>query len=183
MGTLGLVMPPAADALAMLVDKAPETALIMVDPNCRPTTVPEFAPYQARMRRVLARADIVKLSTEDLEYLDLAPSGEAAVADIMAGRAGVVLVTDGADPVRVHWGGGHFEVPIEPVEVVDTIGAGDAFGGGFLARWLELGLGRADLADEALLADAVHFGIRVSAIVCQRAGADPPRRAELGLDD
>jgi len=178
-GTLGLSMPPAADALAALVEAAPDDTLVMVDPNCRPSTVPQFEPFQTRMRRVLGRADIVKASTEDLEYLDLAGSIDASVASILSGRANVVIVTDGADPVRVFWRGEHFDMPVEPVEVVDTIGAGDAFGGGFLARWLELGLGREDLADEALLRDAVRFGMRVSAIVCQRAGADPPRRAEL----
>lgn len=182
-GTLGLSMPPAADALAALVEAAPDDTLIMVDPNCRPSTVPEFGPFQARMRRVLARADIVKVSTEDLAYLSLADSVDASVGTILAGRAGVVLVTDGADPVRVFSRGGRFEVPVEAVEVVDTIGAGDAFGGGFLARWLELGLGRSQLADGASLLDAVAFGVRVAAIVCQRAGADPPRRAELRPGD
>ena len=179
-GTLGLAMPPIADALAGLVEEVPDSTLVMVDPNCRPATVPEFEPFQARMRQVLARADIVMVSADDLAYLDLAPTLDDSVASILAGRAGVVLLTDGAEPVRVHWAGGRFEEPILEVEVVDTIGAGDAFGGGFLARWLELGLGRAELADEARLRDATRFGINVSAIVCGRPGADPPTRAELG---
>jgi fructokinase len=63
--------------------------------------------------------------------------------------------------------------------VVDTVGAGDAFGGAFLARWIERGFGRAALADEAALRDAVAWANRVAARTCGRAGADPPRRDEL----
>jgi fructokinase len=65
------------------------------------------------------------------------------------------------------------------VPVIDTIGAGDAFGGGFLARWSQLGLGSDHLEDRAALEDAVAFAIRVATITCQRPGADPPWAAEL----
>ncbi len=178
-GTLGLALEPVAEALATLVEAVPDATLIMVDPNCRPAAVAEFAPFQARMRRILAHADIVKLSIEDLDYLQLAGTTDDAVAWILAGRTSVVLLTDGADAVRVFCSNGRFELPVEAVEVVDTIGAGDAFGGGFLARWLELGLGREELGDEVRLRDAVLFAIHVAAITCARAGADPPTRAEV----
>ena len=72
------------------------------------------------------------------------------------------------------------EIPVPAVAVVDTVGAGDAFGGAFLARWVERGLGRADLADPAVVDDAVRLAVEVAAVTCSRAGADPPRRAELG---
>ena len=65
-------------------------------------------------------------------------------------------------------------------EVVDTVGSGDAFGGAFLARWVERGSGRADLADPAALRDAVTLAIEVASLTCGRPGADPPRRSELG---
>ena len=65
------------------------------------------------------------------------------------------------------------------VEVVDTIGAGDAFMGAFLARWRGRGLGRADLARLDEVEQAAAFACRVAAITCSRAGADPPRLAEL----
>ena len=63
--------------------------------------------------------------------------------------------------------------------VVDTVGAGDSFGGAFVAWWVEQGLGVADLADPALLERAARFATTVAGITCQRAGADPPWRAEL----
>jgi fructokinase len=69
-------------------------------------------------------------------------------------------------------------VPV--VEVVDTIGAGDAFGGGFAAWWEQAGLGRADLDDRHALVAAVVAAAEVAAVSCTRVGAQPPRRDELG---
>jgi fructokinase len=73
------------------------------------------------------------------------------------------------------------QVTVSPpaVDVVDTVGAGDAFGGGFLAAWIGSGRGRAEIAsDDALLA-ATRHATRVAAYTCTRAGAEPPTAAEL----
>ena len=75
---------------------------------------------------------------------------------------------------------GETDVPAPPVDVVDTIGAGDAFSGGWLAWWSERGHGREQLDDPELLAEATRFAVRVAAETCARAGASPPTRAELG---
>ncbi|MDT7713283.1 MAG: fructokinase, partial [Pseudonocardiales bacterium] len=71
------------------------------------------------------------------------------------------------------------EVPAPRVEVVDTIGAGDAFGGGFLAWWRERGLDRDALADHALVVEATRYAALVAALTCTRPGASPPRLDEL----
>jgi len=63
-----------------------------------------------------------------------------------------------------------------------TVGAGDTFGGSFLACWLEHGFGCTELADADLLEDAMTFAARAAAINCTRAGAEPPTRAEMGLE-
>lgn len=65
------------------------------------------------------------------------------------------------------------------MNVVDTVGAGDSFSGGFLAHWLARGLGRRELTDLPAVVEAAAFGIKVAGITCQRAGADPPRALEL----
>jgi fructokinase len=65
------------------------------------------------------------------------------------------------------------------VNVVDTIGAGDAFGGGFLAWWRLRDRGRADLADPAALRAATAFACTVAARTCERPGASPPTLAEV----
>ena len=181
-GTLGLAMEPIADSLAAVVDEVPAETFVMVDPNCRPTATPDFDRYLERMDRVLARADVVKGSDEDFEYLALAETPEASARLLLARGVGAVLVTNGADEARGFCAGGEFAVPVPRVEVMDTVGAGDTFGGAFLMRWLESGFGREQLADAALLEEATEFAVRAAAINCTRAGAEPPSRAEMGLE-
>ena len=86
-------------SLAALVAQMPESTFVMVDPNCRPTATPDFERYQARMRRIIARADVVKGSDEDFEYLALAETPEATARLLLEQGVGAVLVTHGAiDP-------------------------------------------------------------------------------------
>ncbi|MFL5711058.1 MAG: PfkB family carbohydrate kinase [Chloroflexota bacterium] len=179
LGTLGLVLEPMASALAAgAAATSPET-LVMLDPNCRPAVIRERVAYLDRLHRVLARADVVKVSADDLAYIDPGVRAVDAARAIRARGPAVVLLTDGGRPVTVVTADGTFEMAVPHVEVVDTVGAGDAFGGGFLARWIELGLGRPDLGDLAAVRDATAVAIEVAALTCERHGADPPRRADL----
>jgi fructokinase len=181
-GTLGLAMEPIADSLAAVVAEIPGSTFVMVDPNCRPTATPDFVRYQARMKRVIARADVVKGSDEDFEYLALAATPEASARLLLEQGVGAVLVTQGSEVARGFCAGGEVSVPVPRVQVVDTVGAGDTFGGSFLAYWLEHGFGRRELDDDHLLEDAVAFAVQAAAINCTRAGAEPPTRAEMGLE-
>ena len=181
-GTLGLAMEPIADSLATVVAEVPESTFVMVDPNCRPTATPDLERYQARMKRILSRADVVKGSDEDFEYLALAPSPAESARLLLSQGVGAVLVTHGADEALGFCAGGEVTVPVPRVQVADTVGAGDAFGGAFLAYWLENGFGRQELADPDLLDSAVTFAVRAAAINCTRAGAEPPTREDMDLD-
>lgn len=181
-GTLGLALEPIADSLAAIVAEVPDETFVMVDPNCRPTATPDYDRYRARMQRMLSRADVVKGSDEDFAYLALAETPAASARLLLDQGVGAVLVTQGGEPARGFCAGGDFAVPVPKVTVVDTVGAGDTFGGAFLAMWLERGFGRQELADAALLEDAVAFAVRAAAINCTRAGAEPPTRAEMGVE-
>ena len=167
-GTLGLVFEPIATALEALVAGLGDDVLLMVDPNCRPSAIPDPVAYRARMARILERADVVKVSTADEAFLGV---------DI---GSPVVVVTDGGGPVRVLVGDRSHEVEVPPVPVVDSVGAGDTFGGAMLAWLVQAGIARSGLANERDVLAAVRFAVRASAIVCQRAGADPPTLANLG---
>ncbi len=72
----------------------------------------------------------------------------------------------------------HVEAP--HVEVVDTIGAGDAFGAAFLAWLHDHGAVRPDpcLETEEFTA-ALEFACLAGAITCTRAGAEPPWKWEM----
>ena len=179
-GTLGLVLEPMAASLEAIVGDCDPATLVALDPNVRPSVIADEAAFRARLARVLARADLVKLSEEDIAWLDPERTPvDAARALLDAGPAAVVL-TRGADGAVSFSAGAETEVAAPPVEVADTIGAGDAFGGGLLAWWRAHGLGRDALAGHAELVEATRFGCLVAAKTCERPGASPPRLAELG---
>jgi fructokinase len=179
-GALGLVMEPIGSAVERLVlADVPPDALVMLDPNCRPGAIADRAAYLGRIGRIAARADVVKASVEDLAYLyPGSPPAEAAESLLAAGPT-LVLVTDGPNPARAFLPGAVLAVEVPAVRVVDTIGAGDAFGGGFLAWWSANGLTRSDLKRPPLVRTAVQAGAAVAAATCGRPGADPPTLAQL----
>ncbi len=152
---------------------------MLLDPNCRPGAVADHDAFRERVGVFARRADIVKASVEDLAYLypDALPAEAAAI--LLAAGPSLVLVTDGPRPARAFMPGTVLAEPVPVVTVADTIGAGDAFGGGFLAWWTAHGLGREDLRDEELAGGALRTAAAAAALTCARPGADPPTRADL----
>jgi fructokinase len=177
-GTLGIHLEPIADAVEALVDRLAGTALVVVDPNVRPGVLRDPAAFRARLGRLLGRADLVKLSAEDLAWLAPGlPPDEAVRSLLGAARAGVITL--GGDGALVVTPEGARAVAAPKVDVVDTIGAGDAFGGGLVAWWHMHGLGRDALGELAHITEATRFACRVAALTCARAGASPPTLPEV----
>jgi len=180
-GTLGLVLEPTATAIgAALEQLAGGSTLVALDPNCRPAVIPDAAAYRARMRDLLASCHVVKVSEEDLEFLEPGRPAVEAVRALLADGPTVGLLTRGPSGAVVVTRTAEVAVPSPPTKVVDTIGAGDAFGGGFLAWWHGHGLGRDDLAKIDPAVEATRFACLVAARTCARPGASPPRLSELG---
>jgi fructokinase len=182
-GGISLAVEPCAEAYATLAVRAARDRLVMLDPNIRPGFIADEARFRARMERLLAIADIVKISDEDMAWL----IGDGALEDLAArllekGPA-LVLVTEGAEGVTAYDSGDRLHVPARQVEVVDTVGAGDTFNAGVLAGLSDAGLldkaaVRAGLPRDVLEA-ALTLGVQAAAVTVGRAGANPPRRAEL----
>jgi fructokinase len=179
-GTLGLVLEPMATAVERLVGRAPRDAVAFLDVNARPAAIRDEPAYRARLDRVLGRADVVKASVDDLRGLSPTTETDAAAVAVLDRGPAAVLVTDGAGPVRVVDRAGIETVAVPAVPVVDTVGAGDAFGAAFLAWWHRHDLRRADVTAHPSLMDAARLAIRVGVATTTRAGADPPTASELG---
>lgn len=178
-GTLGLFLQPMASSLTELVRRADGGPLIMLDPNIRPALA-SGADYRSRLEWLLGQSTIVKASAEDLAWLYPEVDYVAAARRILEAGASLVLVTLGPRGAFGLTRGAEVAMPAVPVKVVDTIGAGDAFGAATLA-WLcdhqrldrQLTLSASDL--ESLLA----FSCLAAALTCSHAGAEPPTRAEM----
>lgn len=174
-GGISLVGEPAADTYAALCAQA-DNRVVMIDPNIRPGFITDEARYRARLERMLARADIVKISDEDMDWLG------TTAADLLKGGTAIVLITRGAEGVDIVTREGTKTVPAQKVEVVDTVGAGDTFNAGFLAGLDQAGLLSRDKLAAAWLDDlvpAAQLGAKTAAITVSRAGANPPWSHEL----
>jgi fructokinase len=179
-GTLALATEPIASAVERLVlTDLPPDALVMIDPNCRPAVIADREGYLDRFERILHRVDVVKVSEEDLGYLCPGVPAEVAATTLLDDKLALVIVTDGPRPVRAFLPGGEVSVCVPQVRVADTTGAGDAFGGAFLAWWSAAGLGRDDLWSAGQVRSAIRAAAWVAALTCTRAGAEPPSLAEV----
>ncbi len=178
-GTLGLVLEPMATTIEDLAIAAPSNVLVMADPNCRPAAISEPAAYRARLARLMPRVDVLKVSVDDLSWLDRDRDPITACRRLLGPSWAVGLLTDGGRPVRIVTAEETMSVAVPAVPVADTIGAGDAFAAGFLAAWTDADLRPTDLADRAAVAAATSFAIRVGAWSVGRAGAGSPTAAQL----
>ncbi|MCH2248645.1 MAG: carbohydrate kinase [Cognatishimia sp.] len=183
-GGISLACEPGADAYAALSDAESDQRLIMIDPNIRPGFIQDEARYRDRLAQMFKRADIVKVSDEDLDWIVSDVKGLSAQARaLQAMGPKVVIVTQGKDGACAFLPGGvEVSVASQPTEVVDTVGAGDTFNAGVLAKLGELGL-LSKSSVEAMSLEQMHevlaFGAKVAAVTVSRAGANPPWAHEL----
>ena len=155
----------------------------MLDPNIRPAFIPDRGKHLARIQRMIAMADILKLSDEDLGWFGATSSPEDAIAQWLELGPKLVVMTGGSKGATGYTKSHKVTVTPKPVQVVDTVGAGDTFNAGILASLHEQGaLSKARVANlsEAEILNALTLGAAAAAVTVSRAGANPPWRHELG---
>lgn len=181
-GGISLQVEPCGATYQAFMRRLAPTRATMLDPNIRPSFIKDNARFRARIEEMIGLADIVKVSDEDLHWLE----GDGDVHDLARGLLAkgpsLVCLTEGSEGARGFTARGEVRVPAPKAKVVDTVGAGDTFNAGLLAALHDAGaLTKAHLArlDPSTLEAALSLGVRAAAVTVSRAGANPPRRAEL----
>lgn len=184
-GSIAAVLEPGCLATKALVDTYRLSATFTFDPNIRPALVTDADAARSRLDRLLERADVVKASSEDMHWIDPTRTPEQIATAWLALGPSIVVVTYGADGAVAMCAGGTVRVPAGNVDVVDTVGAGDAFMTGLIdALWSMDLLGaerrpqlRAIGTEE--LTVATRAATLTSALTVARAGADLPDRVDV----
>jgi fructokinase len=181
-GSISLIAEPGASAYEALMKREAKRRVICLDPNIRASLIMDKRRYLARIGRMIALCDILKISDEDVAWMTGKKDLAAAARKWLKAGAKIVAVTKGGEGVEAFTARFAIKLPSVPVKVADTVGAGDTFTAGLLAALAKAGkLDKKVLADiaENDLRDALGFAARAAAITVSRPGADPPWAHEL----
>ena len=185
-GSIAAVLEPGGPDVANVLAANRESATLTYDPNMRPSLMPPPQVTGPIVEALVAIADVVKVSDEDLAWLADVPPLETARRWAASGPALVVMTMGGCGAVALTSDGRRIEVAAPAVVVADTVGAGDSFMAGLIDGLWAAGLLGADqraalrCISDATVREVVERCVRIAAITVSRPGADPPTRAELG---
>jgi fructokinase len=185
-GSIAAALPPGASEVEDLLVRLRPTSIVTLDPNVRPSMTPDRVEVTGSVERLVALADVVKASDEDLAWLYPDDTLDGVAERWLEAGVSVVVVTRGRAGSLAWARSGRIEAnPPPAVDVVDTVGAGDAYMSGLIVALHREGLldvsARPHLRDieEATVRRLTGLASRSAAIVVARAGAEPPWRAEL----
>ena len=181
-GAISLIPEPCGATYEALMRREKGRRVISFDPNIRTSFIKDIPKHRARMERMLAMADIVKLSDEDLKFFDAAGDFDNFAAKLLEGGTKLVVMTQGGDgAVGIGHAGQVHSLGLK-VTVVDTVGAGDTVNAGLLAWLAKAGkLNKKALANLSRddIREALSLAVRAAAVTVSRAGANPPWEHEL----
>lgn len=199
---VGGFCPIEPEDAAVWLDVAREAArrgaTLTMDPNVRPSLVPDFAGYKVRLDAFLDIVNVVKVSIEDLASLEqnrAVRATELTAVDIEAlvskytadylGRAHceLVIVTFGDEGSRAFTRSGSAKQGVhKAVPFGDTVGAGDTLMAAVITLLNEQGNlkpGKLGAMDDAALGTMLRFGAVAAGLNCQFVGCHPPTRSEV----
>ena len=181
-GSISLVAEPCGSTLEALMKREQKDRVISLDPNIRSSLIHNRDGYLARLDRLVSMADIARLSDEDLAWMAPGASFETVARQWLDLGAKLVILTRGAAGATAITANHAVSVPGISAKVVDTVGAGDTFTAGILARLDTLGLLTKPAVaklDRERLTDVLGFAIKAAAVTVSRAGANPPWLKEI----
>jgi fructokinase len=182
-GSISLLRGTTPATVLETVERLKGKALLSFDPNIRASLIHDAPAYRDLLHRLIALTDILKLSYVDVAWLLPGASMEEALRHLCGLGPALVIITQGEQGVLARSGSSEIlHIPTLPVTVIDTVGAGDAFCAGVLARLADqaiLSRERVLALTEQELRAVISFAAAVAALNCTRAGANPPTRAEV----
>lgn len=183
-GSYSMACQPIGGTLTGLMQREHGHRIISFDPNVRTTLIPDLETYKAQLEGWMHLSHIVKLSQADLEILYPENQLDEIAKRWLAMGPKLVVITRGKDGATGFTKGSTVSVPSSRIQLVDSIGAGDAFMSGLLA-WLyhhsRLSLDTLGPLEDTEIHSALQFASRVAALTCARQGANPPLRSQLVL--
>jgi fructokinase len=179
--SIGAVLEPGAADVRRLLESLRPHATVSYDVNARPAVTGAGHGLVSAAEQVVAIADLVKASDEDLDALYPGEPVEQAVGHLLDLGPSAVVVTRGRHGATWFGSGVRVHVPAVEAEVADTIGAGDTFGAAMIDSLWDFGVlgGRLEGLEADLVETVLRHAARAAAVTVSRPGADPPYRHEL----
>lgn len=188
-GSISLLAEPCLSSITDIVKRhlysLHHNITMVFDPNCRPALIPDPEGYKRKLSGWLRMAHLVKVSDQDLAWLEPGRAASEIANEWLAQGPKAVVVTQGekgSTLYRNNHGPLHATTP--SVAVIDTVGAGDTYTAGLMVGLLEHGHDHPEdlegCSDKTWL-EVMHFAAASAAINCSRAGANPPTRAEVSI--
>jgi len=181
-----LALTGGSDALVWeeFLGKAMDKGIkVSLDPNVRPSLVGEPDVYRQRIKRLMTKVDILKLSDEDLLWLFNENTDESsALSELRAiANAELLILTRGSKGSSIWHNDKWHAAPAYPVDKLsDTVGAGDTFMASVLV-WLTKNenmkrLGVLELKEKQ---DLQYYAGKAASLNCKKQGCNPPWESEL----
>jgi fructokinase len=185
-GSIGTALDPGKAVVADLVRQAVSAGVfVSFDPNIRPFFLEEREAAWRDVESLGAGATLVKLSDEDLRLLRPDADEEEVCRELLeAEQTELVVLTRGPQGATAFTEGAVVSAKAPPIEVVDTVGAGDSFMAatlGLLWEWGVVAAGEWALSalDDSRVELLLRGAVTAAAVTCSRRGANPPTRQEL----
>ena len=181
-GSISLITPPASDRIEQLVMDSVNTMSVSIDPNVRSGMITDRAEWLGRINRLMGISTIIKMSLEDLEFIDPEACVDDYAGHLLNAGAALVLMTRGSGGATAYTGNCRASCQVASVSMVDTVGAGDTLMGAALAWLAENGIAehqRVKSMTRSQIEQMLAFAVTAAGLNCECEGCDPPTLAMI----
>ena len=171
---------PGGEAACVALRDARKIMTTSFDPNIRASIFPDRTSIPLLLAQRIRHADIVKVSSEDLDAIAPGILHDHVISEWRGLGARLIIITRGAQGAVALFGSSHIEVAAPQITVCDSVGAGDTFMGALLAMMAQDNhLGRWQLPEESQVVRWLTFATQAASLCCTRPGAHPPTCDEM----